>query len=79
MAPVFRYKIYERDGWKCKICRKAVKRDAVVPHPMAPTIDHILPLAAGGTHEPANVQCAHFLCNAQKGDRPADDQLMLIG
>jgi 5-methylcytosine-specific restriction endonuclease McrA len=36
---------------------------------MAPTIDHVLALAAGGTHEMANVQAAHFICNSLKGDR----------
>jgi 5-methylcytosine-specific restriction endonuclease McrA len=36
---------------------------------MSPTIDHILPLARGGTHEPSNVQAAHFGCNAAKGAR----------
>lgn len=79
VAPVWRHKIFERDGWKCGLCRKPVKRDAVAPHPKAPVIDHITPLAAGGTHEPANVQCAHFLCNSLKGDRGGGEQLLLIG
>jgi 5-methylcytosine-specific restriction endonuclease McrA len=57
-----------------------VKRDKVVPHPKAPVLDHILPLAQGGTHEPTNVQCAHFMCNSIKRDTvPAVMQLMLFG
>lgn len=68
VAPVARHRIFERDGWRCQLCGDAVERDAVVPHPLAPTIDHVLPLAVGGKHEPANVQCAHFLCNSQKSD-----------
>jgi 5-methylcytosine-specific restriction endonuclease McrA len=43
--------------------------DSKVPDRLAPTIDHIVPLARGGTHEPSNVQSAHFICNALKGDR----------
>ncbi|NEA63940.1 HNH endonuclease [Streptomyces sp. SID12488] len=43
--------------------------DSRVPSPMAPTLDHIVPLARGGSHEPANVQAAHFLCNNKKNDR----------
>ena len=66
---VRRLTIYERDGWYCQICGKSVDRTKQVPHPLAPTIDHILPLAQGGTHEPRNVQCAHFLCNSRKSDR----------
>lgn len=66
-ALVVRKRIYERDGWRCHLCSKPVKRDAVVPHPQAPTIDHLIPLAAGGTHEPHNVRTAHFICNSKRG------------
>ncbi len=76
---VHRKKIFERDGWRCQLCKRPVNRRAVVPHPRAATLDHIVPLADGGTHEPANVQCAHFLCNSIKGDRGASQQLMLFG
>lgn len=79
VADVHRMKIFERDRWQCHICNTRVKRDMVVPHPLAPTIDHLIPLAAGGTHEPANVATAHFLCNSRKGDRGAGEQLALIG
>lgn len=76
-----RYAIFERDGWRCHICRRLVRRHAVVPHPLAPTIDHILPLAAGGADSAANVATAHFLCNSTKGERSGTngDQLALIG
>lgn len=63
---VFRRKVYERDNWTCRICRKPINRGALVPDPKAPTIDHILPLALGGTHEYSNVQTAHFICNSRK-------------
>jgi len=78
VANVNRLAIYERDNWTCQLCRKKVDRTKKVPHPKAPTIDHIVPLGAGGTHEPVNAQCAHFLCNSIKGDR-GTDQLRLIG
>jgi 5-methylcytosine-specific restriction endonuclease McrA len=50
----------------------------VVPHPKAPTIDHIVPLSAGGDDTKANVQLACFLCNSIKGSR-GTQQLTLIG
>jgi hypothetical protein len=78
VADVYRAKIFERDDWVCQLCHLAVDRCAVVPHPKAPVLDHITPLAAGGTHEPANVQCAHFLCNSIKGAR-VEGQLPLAG
>lgn len=79
VSPVVRQDIHERDRWRCQICRKQVRRDLVVPHPRAPTLDHIIPLAEGGTHEPANVWTACFLCNATKGNRGGGEQLPLFG
>jgi len=79
VADVWRSRIFERDGWRCQLCGKATQRNAVAPHPKAPVLDHIIPLAQGGTHEPANVQCSHFLCNCLKSDGAANDQLRLIG
>jgi 5-methylcytosine-specific restriction endonuclease McrA len=29
-------------------------------------LDHVVPISAGGWHEPANVQIAHPSCNARK-------------
>lgn len=69
VAPVSRPEVYERDQWTCQLCGEAVLRDEVVPHPQAATLDHVVPLARGGTHEPANVQLAHYLCNSIKTDR----------
>lgn len=76
---VYRKRIFERDGWKCQLCGRAVRREALVPDPLAPTLDHILPLSAGGKHEPKNVQCAHFMCNSIKGNRSQGEQLRLVG
>jgi 5-methylcytosine-specific restriction endonuclease McrA len=78
VAPVKFAEIALRDGWKCQLCGKTVKRKAQVPDPLAPTMDHIIPLAKGGTHEPKNVQLAHFRCNSLKSDREIG-QLRFIG
>lgn len=66
--------IAERDGWACQICGDPVDRGEVVPHPMAPTIDHIIALANGGHDVPSNVQLAHFACNCGKSNR-----LVIVG
>lgn len=79
VADVHRRRIFERDGWRCQICRKRVLRRKAVPHPRAPTIDHIIPLALGGTHEPSNCQLACFMCNCRKSSTGTGDQLRLIG
>jgi 5-methylcytosine-specific restriction endonuclease McrA len=59
--------IFGRDHWRCQLCGAPVERHAAVPHPMAPTIDHIVALAHGGSDEWTNVRLAHFLCNARRG------------
>lgn len=80
VADVNRKAIYERDKWKCQLCGKRIDRNAVVPQYLAATIDHVIPLANGGTHEPANVQAAHYICNVAKGSRETEPvQLSLIG
>jgi hypothetical protein len=75
---VWRSKVYERDGFMCQLCHKPCKMAAVVPHPKAPTLDHIIPIAAGGTHEYANVQLAHFICNSRKGAGDAQLRFSLL-
>jgi 5-methylcytosine-specific restriction endonuclease McrA len=71
--------IFERDKWKCQICRRRVRRDVKYPHPLFPTIDHIIPLSQGGPHARANVRLACWHCNHHRGNRGGSEQLMLIG
>lgn len=59
--------IAARDRYRCGFCGKRVAMAKAVPHPKAPTIDHIIPLADGGDDARANVQLAHFLCNSLAG------------
>lgn len=60
--------VFERDGWMCMICNQPCDKMASVPHPLAATLDHIVPLAKGGPHTMQNTQCAHFKCNYEKAD-----------
>lgn len=76
--PVSRCKLFERDGYRCGICGGMTDRGKKVPHPRAPTIDHIIPLSQGGEHSYLNTQCACFRCNTLKGARAANDQLRLV-
>jgi 5-methylcytosine-specific restriction endonuclease McrA len=76
---VYRKRVFEADGYRCHLCKKKTDPMKKSPHPRSPTLDHIIPLAAGGTHEPSNCRTACFLCNALKGDRGGGEQLLLIG
>ena len=58
--------IYNRSKGRCGICGKFVPYDVY-------TIDHIVPLAKGGTNAMDNLQCAHSWCNYAKGDSPVDE------
>ena len=42
--------VYERDGWRCGICGRKVSRTVDANHPLAPSLDHIVPLSKGGDH-----------------------------
>lgn len=74
-------KLFDRDRSRCQICNKKLNLKRVVPHPLAATVDHIIPLSCGGTHEYKNVQLACFQCNSLKGNRKVDggEQLLLFG
>lgn len=63
--------IYERDDWRCGICDTQIDPAAKLPNQMSASIDHIIPISKGGTHERANVQAAHLLCNVSKGAKVA--------
>jgi len=72
--------IYERDGWRCGICGKKVRRDKKWPHPRSPSLDHIVPLAKGGKHVRTNVRCACLVCNCvTKQDSLVAAQFRLFG
>ncbi len=54
----------------CGICGKIVDKTLKHPDPLAPVVDHIVPIAKGG-HPSAmdNLQLAHSYCNRQKSDK----------
>ena len=68
--------LVKRDKGRCGICRKPVR---AAKGPMRPSVDHIVPLAKGGTHELANLQLAHYRCNLSKNNRGGGEQLLLVG
>lgn len=64
-----RIEVLERDGYICYLCGLPTNRDVAYPHPEYPVIDHVEPLARGGSHEMSNWATTHNRCNARKGDR----------
>lgn len=74
-----RVEIFERDGWVCGICGGKINPKREHPHPKSASIDHIIPQSLGGPDTRVNVQAAHLRCNLSKGNRAANDQLLLVG
>lgn len=66
----------KRDRGRCGICHRLVRDKQ---GPMRPSIDHIIPLSRGGTHELTNVQLAHYRCNLEKHNGGSGEQLLLVG
>ena len=57
----------------CGICGKPVDFSYKNPHPLAPTVDHIIPVTKGGhPSDISNLQLAHRCCNRQKSDKLMD-------
>lgn len=59
--------VYERDDWTCWLCGGATAADKMVPHPLAPTLDHLVPTSKEGTDDLQNLATAHFICNSRRG------------
>ena len=74
---IYRRRVFERDTWVCWLCGmptlpdKAKTLGTRSPHPMAPTLDHVVPVSKGGEHSESNLRCAHFMCNALRGNADA--------
>lgn len=69
--------IWIRDRGICQLCHRPINRSLRAPDPRCASLDHITPLSRGGTHEPRNVQLAHFRCNSLRRDvGPAQLRLM---
>lgn len=69
-------KLYQRDRGICYLCggvcdwSDGEERDGTfIAGPMYPSVDHVVPVAKGGTHTWANIKLAHRDCNTKKRDQ----------
>lgn len=61
-----RIEIYNKGKGRCGICGRFTPYNSF-------TIDHIIPLAKGGTNDTSNLQCACKVCNTMKQDILPED------
>lgn len=69
-----RTKLLQCNGPVCGICSLVIRLDVDWAHPLSLTLDHIVPLSAGGTHAESNLQLAHRRCNDEKGEALPDER-----
>jgi hypothetical protein len=58
-----RFDVLKRDGYKCRICGRTAAEGARLE------IDHVVPVARGGTNELTNLQVLCHTCNRGKGPK----------
>lgn len=66
LSPSERYKIMERDGFRCQLCGATAKHRARLE------VDHKVPVAKGGSNDPSNLWTLCFPCNRGKRDNKMD-------
>jgi len=59
-----RFRILQRDGFRCRYCGRTGDSPGVVLH-----VDHVVPVAAGGTTSEHNLRTACEECNLGKSTR----------
>lgn len=57
-----RFAVFARDGFACRYCGSTSEQTQLV-------VDHIHPVAKGGTDEPENLVTSCFQCNSGKSDK----------
>ena len=58
----------------CGICGQPVDFGMKYPHPLSPSVDHIIPVNKGGhPSDIDNLQLAHLKCNRDKWDKTPDE------
>ena len=62
IPPSVRKYVFERDNYQCQSCGISNKEARL-------QIDHIIPLAKGGSNDMSNLQTLCSDCNQQKSDR----------
>lgn len=63
-----RYEILRRDGFRCRACGASPSENPVELH-----VDHVTPVALGGSDDPSNLQTLCQACNLGKGSTSPDE------
>lgn len=64
-----RYKVFERDSYKCHYCKKQLTR-------FSATLDHIQPVSEGGDNSFDNLVTSCLHCNSKRGAKPVMEAII---
>lgn len=66
--------LMERDKDRCWLCGRFVNKEIAHPHPLSPSIDHVILLSQDGPHTWENVKLSHLRCNMKRPKKPANQK-----
>jgi hypothetical protein len=66
LSPSVRFAVLQRDGFRCRYCGMGAQSNP----PVELEVDHVVPVAAGGSNELGNLVSACAPCNRGKSSRP---------
>lgn len=66
-----RFEVFKRDSFTCQYCGDSAPQVVL-------NVDHIKPVAKGGTNRITNLVTSCFACNSGKGDRELSDQTVVV-
>lgn len=67
VGPVDLALLWSQQDGICPLCERLIDLGLKAPDPFSKSVDHIVPLSKGGTHEQSNLQWTHLVCNIRKG------------
>ena len=75
-SKVTRRAVFERDCFKCYLCKAKVSETLPARHDRKATLDHVVPLEKKGPHDWHNVACCCRKCNVAKRNKWNGQQVM---
>lgn len=60
--------VIRSDQWICYLCGRKTSMESGSRDGSYPTVDHVVPIARGGSNDRSNLRCACMRCNSKKSD-----------
>ena len=70
IPPRLRDAVMTERGWICHICGEPIDKNRRTPDPHSLSLDHVVPVALGGTNDIGNLAPSHLACNVHRQTKP---------